>query len=70
MAANATKHKPHSNFLSRFKGIHHRQQNLFATLGYSVVVADCPGSANRGKVWAEAIYQKMGTVEVNMQVRG
>ena len=54
----------------RFKGIHHRQQNLFATLGYSVVVADCPGSANRGKEWAEVLYKKMGSVEVDMQVKG
>ncbi|XP_063675006.1 dipeptidyl peptidase 8-like [Bolinopsis microptera] len=55
--------------VDRFKGIHHRQQNLFATLGYSVVVADCPGSANRGKEWAEVLYKKMGSVEVDMQIK-
>lgn len=55
--------------VDRFRGIQHRQHNLFATLGYCVVIADCPGSANRGKVWAERLYKQMGVVEVDMQIK-
>lgn len=35
-----------------------------------MVIADCPGSANRGKVWAERLYKQMGVVEVDMQIKG
>ena len=44
--------------------------HYLAANGYVVFTLDNRGSANRGKAFEQAIYRKMGTVEVEDQMKG
>ncbi|CAF0842964.1 unnamed protein product [Brachionus calyciflorus] len=53
-----------------FKPSKYSRFNILALMGYCVVAIDSRGSKNRGRAFENHIYKKMGTVEINDQVKG
>jgi len=62
---------PHVQLVTNeYRAVRNIRLNLYALLGYVVVVMDCRGSTRRGLAFEGYLKDKMGTVEIADQVEG